>query len=616
MFRVIAQSQLYQILNNSYQVKIYQDLDAAEDVVTFRIAGDIRLTRGSSTAKNELINILPTAVDFTILDINAWLIQKMQGQLESKFQAIIYKNGSIYFKGNLLNMLNKRTFTSTAQKVPLKIYDGLTRLKDYKDLSSLPGSITSIAEFVRQILNMLGFNINIKFYMNMYPAPHNSGTAPASSVGAKLVDVINQDSNLSYYDILEKILKQFALTIYLEEGLWIIRQDISLNNTGTAVSLVNYSTGEVTELGEIAVQEFALDDLQYSPQSYYLEPVTKLVLRVESKSPKADAGDIGWINEHFREGSRGWTVEPNTTVEFQNESMRFFNTLTSGRVYQTSTHQFSPDEIPVIKFVCLSSRYMQNLIDEGAYPFISVKYVNDLNVVFWLKEDGTWIESATPNYFVAIQERRFIQNVSINTYIPGYNTVIIEKEIEAPITLNMGFGYITVYLHGGGIPVYNQPYELTAQHVLASVRRKSSDDEIVKTAESLDVTSSISTKNELIVTLPMHDEDPFITPSLYNLYDGSKTRYWMPANKSLLEYLSQELLRYMTHYIEVLDFKLIPNVNFNFTYLKKGSLTGSEKYYLPVYEEHNLIANNRRIVVVERTKKTLTIKTTKEYIIS
>lgn len=616
MWTVIAQSKIYQNRNYSYQVKIFQDVTGdADDIIEFRLIDEMKLIRGSSQPKNAPVNLIPTSIDIQILDINLLITKKMQGLPEKKFQAIVYRNGEVFFRGNILNMLQKRNFVSSMAVVPFKIYDGVTRLKDYDDLSILPETTTSLAELIRQVINTLGLELNYKFYMNLYPTPHSAGIAPASSVGLKLVDVVNQDSNITYYDILEKLLRQFALSLYQENGTWILRQDISLNSTGTAVSNMNYVTGVVTETSEIAVQDISRDDIQYSPQLLYLDPVTKLILRVESISPKKDAGDIGWKNEHFREGSRGWTVEANTTVEFQNESMRFFNSLTSGRVYQTTTHQFSPDEIPVIKFVCLSSRYMTALIDEGSYPFVSVKYRNDLNIDFWLKEDGTWQQS-TPNYFVAYQERRYIENVSNYEYIPGYNTVILEKEIEAPITLDMGAGYITVYLHGGGIPNHNQPYELTAQHILCSVRRKCSDDDITTTADSLDVTSSINQEQELIINFPMHDDDPFITPALYNLYDGSKTRLWMPENKSFLEYLSQELLRYMTHNIEVLDLKVIPYSQYSFTALKKGNLTGTEMYYLPIYEEVKLVADDRRFIMAERTRKSLTIKTTKEYVVS
>lgn len=616
MWNMIAFSKIYYNLNYSYQVKIFQDMDGdTDDPVEFQILNEMKLVRGSSSPKNEFVYFIPTYIEIQILDMDMILTKKIQALSEKKVQAIIYRNNEIFFRGNIISLLQKRNFISSSSVVPFKIYDGISRLRDFDDLSVLPDTTMSMGEFVRQIINKLELELDYKFYLNMYPTPHNVAIAPVASVGLKLIDIVNQDSNITYYDILEKLLKQFALSLFQENGTWIIRQDISLNHIGTAVSNMNYSTGIITETSVIPVQNISDENLQYSPQLLFLDPITKLILRVESKSPKKDAGDIGWKNEHFREGSRGWTVEPNTIVEFNNESMRFFNSLTSGRVYQTTTHQFSPAEIPIIKFVCLTSRFMTSAIDEGSYPFVSVKYRNDLDIDFWLKEDGTWQQS-TPNYFVAYQERRYIENISNYEYIQGYNTVILEREIEAPITLDMGYGYITVYLYGGGIPNYNHPYEITAQHILSSVRRKCSDDNISTTADSLDVTSSISQENELIVNLPMHDEDPFITPALYNLYDGSKTRLWMPENKSLLEYLSQELIRYMTHNIEVLDVKLIPNNQYDFTTLKKGDLTGSEMYYLPVYEEAKLLADDRRFILAERTRKSLTIKTTKEYIVS
>ena len=392
-YRLIAESKIYSNLQDNYQVKIYEDLQILDDPMSFRIIGDIKLRRGNSSPKNEVEYFAPTQVEFSILDEGLWLTNKMQGKPERNFQAVLLKNSSVFFKGNLLNLYNKRIFTSEDGKVNLKIYDGVTRLKDYSDISLLPDGITNIGNIIKSILNQLELGLNIKMYMNMCPTPHTSGVAPAAAIGAKITDFVNQDSNINYYTLLEKILKQFSLTLFQEGGLWICRQDISLNSTGTIVSSINSSSGAITETTETALQTFSVDNLQFAPQAFTLDSVSKIILKVESRSPKTDTGDIGWKNDHFREGSRGWTVEPNTTVQFNNESLRIFNSLTSGRVYQTTTYQFSPAEIPVIKFLCLSCRYMQNIQDEGSYPFVSVRFVNDDTSEFWLNPDGSWTET-------------------------------------------------------------------------------------------------------------------------------------------------------------------------------------------------------------------------------
>jgi hypothetical protein len=618
-YKLIAQSNIYSNLDANYQLEIYEDTADIVTVQTLRIIGGIKLRRGSSSPSDKFMYITPTQVDFSILDSNRWLLGRMQGKPERTFQGILKKNGALYFKGTLISLLSSYDFSQPKTTIPMKLYCGLSRLKQSSALKSLGDGILKLSEMFRIALNSLELDLQMRVYMQTTPVPHMVMIDPEAvefaysyfihNAGARVRDMIT-DENTNCYTLLESICKTFNLCLYEEEGgTWVIRQGLV---DITSYIAVDKDTGNAGSFNANMTRNMSLDDLQISPNSFTVPAITKVSYRADMRNT-ADcfieaAGSIGWKNKDFND-AQGWTVQAGGAKILNGTAI----VPPGAAISQTSTGKVSSGKNVKIKVQGNLIRFYKFTDPLELHTTVfRVTLLGDDGSTYYLKQDLTW--TTVPAYFAYNHYRYNKVEPTTNTINNNtYYSLRINEDLTAFMSNGLPTGRIKVELFGGNNYYNNYPMD-TTQYSLCSI-------EVDPTAlpadpdmpQALIVSAEYLPTKEKVIDVPLHDEDAFTNINLWNTLSGEKTRTWEPANKALLEMMAEETLKLNAYDMEGLDVKLMPGKAIEFKDWVYGNFTGTSKHYIPVYLERELIKGNTRVVMIEQEKKAVTISTTKEY---
>ena len=202
--------------------------------------------------------------------------------------------------------------------------------------------------------------------------------------------------------------------------------------------------------------------------------------------------------------------------------------------------------------------------------------------------------------------------VEDGAYVESYDKNT--KELDITFTVPAAAGNIKIILYpGAGPSVNNYPFEISAHHNYYVVERPQTILSTIVTPRQTLIKSELATVNsEYTREVPYHDFNPYSGVSLWRMdqYDPdppayTRTGIWYPSNKLLLELITYEMVRF-NQYVSGFDFNFLPGKSIEFINLFAGDLLdeGSDHYYLPVYEETDLLADDQKICCASaRTKK-------------
>lgn len=659
---LIAQTPAYEKLNGAFQLFIYYDSTDSFTVRTMKLLSkDFGLKRGSSSGKDKFDYITNTQIDFTLGDRDRWLTNLMQGKDDSKFQGVLKKDGAVFFKGNITAVLEKYDFSVDSSPIKLKLYDGLTRLQGFTDLSVLPSGLTRLGQALWNILDLVGFSLDIYAYMNSYSY---SDTKPIYYTAINMDDYTKIDSNQSVYDVLLSICKEYDFNLFQMEGYWRVRQNCSMipgNGTTTGAIRQLVQDGSVTTDANRynPVHAFSRSDLQTKPKGTYASGLKKFLFNVKvlPREVYTAAGvsaisfyeDLAWVNGDFKLGLNGWTTVSGTPVA--NESSIIIPS--GGEIKQQSGLAYSyattnPDaDYTRVKFSISCIRWTESnsdAISGVSNKLFRIEYVDTGGNHFYLKNEvsgtlgsddvySTWLTALDNNsiFYLDVPAFRFWDKQNSVWNYKNYSYATYEGEFLIIPGSPTTDGYYIIHLYGGAALTYNKPYEISAQHnyfILSREKQEStypSENPLTTTnPTSILIGGSIDNDgNTAKVDIPFHDEDPFNMFSSWNWYGSSpvvkeKTISWNLDGfgaYGLLELIARKTLRFNSKALDVRDVKFGPGRNVKYTELPAADLDGSgTKYYLPIYEDTKLIDDDSRFILIEHVEGTPAIFLNKEYV--
>jgi len=615
----IITTPIYDYGQGQVYIDVYESFETGEFVPsaqTFELTSKlIRLKRGKPSGKGKHnLNIINTKAEFALIDEGGWITDRFNAKNDDKFYVDIFKNGALYFKGFANLYLTKYEFLKSKYVTKFTAYDGLKRLETFTDLTQLPTGIARLSEVLRTILNTLGFDLNIGIYMNNYPSPAETTPKPVYDIGVKVSDFVPTLKDANYYNVLKSICKMFDLSVYQELGKWILRQNHSFDSGLTAFTYeeINYGTGVVTKttktLSDIK-NTITTNDMAIKPKRFFVDPINKLTFKINNNNSKENYASVNWDNPNFYAGSSGWIKSGTIDTDYTGESVILKQTG-SGWIYQkqrTDGWGIGTDLKITIKFSAARYRTTETLINGN---FFAIYYIADTTDEYYYDPaTSTWKAVSGPNYWWTYD----ILNDS-GTELEQNDYYSITKDITISISddiiLLAGVGEFQIRLQGGPAIVHNYPYEYGAQFTEVNVRKLTTAARAVSNINSFSYTLKETGANEYNrteITLPFHDLDIFAY-SLYNKKDDSRTVYWYPdTTKSLLEQVGRGILNFNSQVMEACDIVLLPGTTFDFTKLAYINLTGTDKYYLPVYSDEDIIRDIRRYILIHHKNQSLPV---------
>ena len=611
----------YEHSNDSYYIKLFKDTTATlSTTYNIKIISNPILKRGNANTKERKAGIMATEILFSIKDNGRTISELLANGEDGEFKATVYKNGSIFFVGNLLLLTTKRETTLNNPVINLKIYDGLSRLKQFTDFSSFSTDLLRVTKILCSILNTLDFEMDIHIYQNVYKGNETASETilPVATNYARLTDYIFDKSNPSYFTVVEKMYNQFFWQIFQEDGVWIVRQVPSFSSSvrKTRIDYKNCSSSGGTAV--TVTHPLSSDDLLKKALSFDSKKITRVIAVSPCYSaltlPRLFEKTLAWLNGDFKHGATGWNAGSSSPT-YNNGWVEISG---ADSIYQESGTLTASQNIEInIKGV--SVRVVQDATEVFNDAIVRIMYIDPATpTTYFLDEDGTWTTTPTHGYW----HTTWLNGVILNgVYLDEYSHGTLDVNIN--VAVPSVAGYLRIELRGPQYASHGFPREVTLFNNCDVIIALDGD-----TAEtipsSLLVTAAISSdvEREMNIEIPFVDMDPYNTSLWYSKWNTTtlileyfKVYEWETpiTTMQMCEYIAKALLLLHQNNHSI-DAKLLPGNSASFNNLIYGDLDGEGvKYYLPVFEESDLIADVRRFVILEHTASSDTVVTTNQY---
>lgn len=214
--------------------------DYAGEVEQMYLTGDCIVITYGAVDESELMPIKSSQADITILCTSSDSDYSGLYTLDpAMYQVVIYEDESAIWRGYLATGEYQQPLAKVPYTVRFRANDGLSVLKAKPYLSvngsRFTGSI-SISELIRRLLSPISDNVDIWHYNLIYA----NQPSPTFDIVNILEDAIYiaLGEDITYYDVLEAVLKNFGVQLLQQDGVWVVR---SLSTLATAVNsnLVN-----------------------------------------------------------------------------------------------------------------------------------------------------------------------------------------------------------------------------------------------------------------------------------------------------------------------------------------------------------------------------------------
>lgn len=192
-----------------------------------------------ASSDNVLEPFLASSLTVNVIQTEPFNLPDVTTFDDRKYYAELKSNGSLVFKGFLLNDSITLPFTCGNQYINLSFTDGIGILKDIEIIMPLNDSprslntnnLVSLLEVVLRCIRALEYDVNINIATSIYAQGMNNrgnGTQhePLSQTYLPIRDFLKTDETfISCYESLEIILKAFGAQILQDNGeFWIVSQ--------------------------------------------------------------------------------------------------------------------------------------------------------------------------------------------------------------------------------------------------------------------------------------------------------------------------------------------------------------------------------------------------------
>jgi len=620
-WQLIATTVAEQNLYSSFQVKIYADTTANVTPKSDKLTSDLQLRRGSSSAKEHKAGFVVTQITFSLKDSYSYIYDFMSDADSGSFRAEVYKDGVIFFKGTLLLLSSKKNINETHPVIKLKIFDSITELQKYNDYSVFPTGLMKVSEIVRTIFNKLNYSFDIKVFQNMYIGSTAASGTTFESNYARIGDYLFIKNNATYYDVLKMIAEQFQWEIFQYEGTWVCRQIVTMkyidNPTYDYIRehTINNTTGAVTSTTVNLNRQLLFDDLAAKGFVFKGRKYGTVKLKIASFDPKVISkhdNETTFVNPDFSSGNLGWTTVSGTP-KFTGETL-IMNV--GDEVKQTITIS-NPQQEVKIKLKAFCFRLITPLTETN--NLASLQFL-DSNGITWYynKVNSTWGGAA---YFSVNNTGHYtsFNNLGPN-YIKEYSAADLNLDLK--VTTPNDIGTLSLHLIGGSANSGNNYPKEFVNYNFAKLDLVQTDDnnDIIPTNYYV---KAIIGDREKVEDVIFNDLDPFNVNLWHSDYDYgsgtttySRTVTWNTelGTKTFMEYIAQQQLGLLQNN-QGLDAKIIPGKTLKFNEIIYSTIESAiTRYYLPIYEETELINDKKRFVLIEHNHATISPTIVKEYV--
>ena len=409
-WQLIAETNETAALNDKYKAELYVYSD---DVITSRthaLLSDFKLTRGSASRRDKFGGISPTQITFSLRDYENRLLEGFSALGDADAKLILKRNGIAFFVGNLTITTTQKEIVFDNTAVAFRAFDGLSRLKEFRDWSDVIGTRIKIHQLMFKIFSALEFDLDIFIYADFYKGNTENGDEfPFESQYAYIEDYLAAKSDLSYWDVLDYLCKQFNLEIFQSHAVWHVRQNIAIHNVsdvaidGITIVKVAGTTGAATKNKISLNNEVLFSELAEKPLGIKYKQYDKIIMQSDYGEKwklatnsfwayNDDKKNQVWLNPKFEKGNEGWeTVSGSPT--FKDGALIMEN----GDVVKQTSGEFQGGEKIKLTFqtdcsrmILSSSEILGHLnLPEANHdnPLFRVKYVGETNTYYFYSAD-------------------------------------------------------------------------------------------------------------------------------------------------------------------------------------------------------------------------------------
>lgn len=228
--------------------------DYAGEVEQMYLTGDCVVITYGAVDESELQPIKSSQADITILCTSSDSDYSELYTLDpAMYQVVIYEDESAIWRGYLATGEYRQPLAKVPYTVRFRVNDGLAVLKSKPYLEDNGERYTddiSVSALMRKLLSPISDNVDIWHY-NLIYANQPSPTFDIISISQEAIYLALGD-DVTYYDVLEAVLKNFGVQLLQQEGVWVIR---SLDTLATAV---NSNLVKVTSLDSLTTPGYGV----------------------------------------------------------------------------------------------------------------------------------------------------------------------------------------------------------------------------------------------------------------------------------------------------------------------------------------------------------------------
>ena len=229
--------------------------------IEYERQGDEKFTAVKGSRCNLYLRVTDDAIG---LDLQSWITSNLLANNEDKFQLVVYRDGSLFWVGNILHDLSGRMDASRPYDFTLSAADGLARLKDFTfDFATDNYDRYKITEFIYEVLKetpLYKLNIATNLYStcvewweDLMPArAANKDPLDFTKVHTyaftKFDEKKQERTAFTYYEVLEEICKAWGMRVLMTEGVFRFVQVNNYEDDGTTkyVRMYNRSNAYVS----------------------------------------------------------------------------------------------------------------------------------------------------------------------------------------------------------------------------------------------------------------------------------------------------------------------------------------------------------------------------------
>jgi len=222
------------IYDSSFSGTVQQiELSGDAFSIEYERQGDEKFTAVKGSRCNVFLKVTDDAVG---LDLQSWITTNLLASNEDKFQLVVYRDGNLFWVGNILHDLSGRMDASRPYDFTLTATDGLARLKDFTfDFATDNNDRYKMIDYIFEVLKETPlYKLNISSYLYTTCVEWWEDSMPARAANKDPLDFTKvhcytftkfdekkqERTAFTYYEVLEELCKHWGMRVIMSEGIY------------------------------------------------------------------------------------------------------------------------------------------------------------------------------------------------------------------------------------------------------------------------------------------------------------------------------------------------------------------------------------------------------------